>query len=490
MAGIAVEHALRESNYRRKLSFLFKDAVFYGATSAISKAVHLITTPLFTRVFAKSEFAVVDGLAALGAVFLSVVIFGQDSAVARYYYRTDDPEERKQVVAQSLLIEVLSGACLAALLLAAARPLLALYFEDASAAPARAFWLLALSLPFAALVQFWQNLLKWTFARGRYFIMTIGMTLCVLVLLPLFLLGLHLGVEGVFAAFLATHLVFAAIGFSFCRKLVAWPRSAGALGRLARFGWPYMALGVAGALVPSIDRYFLNTRLGLETAAVYAVAYKVSMALKLPLAGFQVAWGPFAYAIYKDPDAASTYNRVLRHYAAAAALFTTAVVVLAEPIVRALASGTYLASVPIVLPLAFAVLIESLASVTGIGIDLAEKPLASFKCYVLSLLAALAGIAALVAPLGVFGVALGLLLGKSALTLAMTFSAYRLYPLRFALKPVVAAFVLGLAAASAHSALAHWLPEWRLVWAAAWLLGIGCLSLRLWRNYRRELRDA
>jgi len=214
-----------------------------------------------------------------------------------------------------------------------------------------------------------------------------------------------------------------------------------------KFGWPSMVTALAAALVPSVDRYFISNYLDLGILGIYSVGLKISGLIQLPVLGFQTAWGPFAFAIYKEKDAGETYDKVFLYYTLLLTFVALLIVVAAEPLVRLFASAKYLESIPIVFPLVFSVVVDSLSWISGIGIGLSKKTVYKIVSYAAALVTGLITIRLLIVPLGLMGVVYGLLAGKIALTVTKTWFAYKLYPIRFNFKRVIPIVASGLGGA-------------------------------------------
>ena len=74
-------------NLTRKdsLRFLLDDTIVYGGAAAFSKAFSLITFPIIARHFSTEDFGIIDFFAVFASFLGTLLIFGQDSAVARFF---------------------------------------------------------------------------------------------------------------------------------------------------------------------------------------------------------------------------------------------------------------------------------------------------------------------------------------------------------------------------------------------------------------------
>jgi O-antigen/teichoic acid export membrane protein len=92
---------------RGRLGFLLQDSLLYGGASAISKSMALVTFPLLVRYFSAAEYGTLDFCLVLASVLCSLLVFGQDSAVARYFYDYEEMDQRRQMITQSLMFQLL-----------------------------------------------------------------------------------------------------------------------------------------------------------------------------------------------------------------------------------------------------------------------------------------------------------------------------------------------------------------------------------------------
>ena len=436
---------IQKRSINKRLGFLFKDSVIYGGAGAVAKLFSIFTVPVLTRILSREEFGTIDGIGIFASVFMPLMVMGMGSAIARFFYETDDDEQQKQVVSQGLLVELILTVILSVVLYINAGVLLKFFLNTGEYVSL--FRIVVPSMFFSVLVMFSQNLLKWTLARNQYLLISLGSTIGTVFLTLFFVLVLDFGVVGVFLAHLTTNIFFGVLGMFLVRRRIAVPSNLEFVIPMVKYGWPSMVTALASALVPSVDRYFISNYLNLGILGVYSLGLKVSGLIQLPVLGFQTAWGPFAFAIYKEKDAEETYDKVFLYYSILLTQIALLIVVGAEPLVYLFASAKYLESIPIVFPLVFAVVVDSLSWISGIGIGLSKKTVYKVVSYTAALVTSLISIRLLIVPFGLMGVVLGMLAGKTALTVSQTLFAYKLYPIRFNFKRVIFVVALGLGGA-------------------------------------------
>lgn len=440
-------------SHRGRLGFLLKDSLLYGGAGAVSKAFALITFPLLARHFSVTDYGVLDYFLVLSTFLAIAFTFGQDSGVARYFYEHEDTAERRQLISQSLLFQLAGLALLLPLLWWSAGWVTGFLIEAPKSE--RLFRIVLLKLPFLLLISFSRNLLKWTFARARFLTMSLGATLVHVSLLLVAVLLVDVGIEGVLLVSLFTDVVFGLLGLLFVRQWLTHPRDFHRLCEMLPFAIPYGVICVLGAFSPALQRSLTDHLLGSESLGLYAMGTKIAMLIGLVVTAFQTAWGPFSLSLHKQADAPHTYNRVLKLFALGMCMVVFGLSLVARPIIHVLASDRYAGAGVVVFPLAMGLAIQATSWITEIGIGIAKRSYLKLYAYTLNVAATLAGIFLLASVFGLFGVALGVVIGHTVKAVILSWLAQRAYPLPWPYAPV--AGVLGLTLA--FGIVAAWLGE-------------------------------
>jgi len=426
---------LRSGTIKSRLAFLLRDSAFYGGLDAFATMANIFLVPIYTRMFSKSEFGSYDALSVISGVIVPFLLMGLDSAVARYFYETEDISERRALVTQSLAFQFALSVLIAVVLTLFADEVVGWVFSQPTFTPS--FRIITLSLPFITLCRITRGLLKWTFQRRRFMVMTLVSVLVQFCCILGYLLLVERSIIGIFYGQLISTMVFAGLGCWYCRNFLGRIRGWGYLTRLLTFGYPYMLIAVAGALIPAIDRLFMVNIVTLEVMALYALGKKLTSLMNLPFHGFQVAWGPFVFSLYKETNATETYDRVLRLFTMLMLTISFALVIFADPLICVFGTSQYLESRFVIIPLSMAIVVDGISWITGVGVDLSKKSYLSSLNYLLGLSITVLAVWLLVKPAGMVGVASGVLLGRCVQTCLKTYFAYKVWPNRYSLDKVV-----------------------------------------------------
>ena len=466
------EFTLAQLNRRDRLAFLFKDSVVYGGATAISRLFSLVTFPLLARNLSVAEYGTLDLFLVLSGFLTTFLIFGLDSAVVRYFYEYERMDQRRQLISQSLLLQIL--------VLTLATP--ALYFasdavlaKTSATGDASLFYRRVLAqVPFMVLINFAQGLLKWTFSRRLFLVMSIGYAAVqALMLVPTVTL-LGADVRNVLIVNLVANILFATLGLYFVRQWLTFPRGGGYLRELIPFAVPLGVICAAGAFTPALERSMTERLLGAEQLGLYSAGSKVAMLLALIVGSFQTAWGPFSTSIYKEVNAAETYNLVLKLYCFLICFAVMVLDLVSPSLIQLLASYRYSEAAVVVFPLAAAAAVQSVSWITEIGISFSKRSSLSLYSHTIYIGGLMLLMVVLIPRLGLIGVALAVLGAQVMRSLFASWLAQRAHPLRWTYAPVFAMFALTMA-----SWLAVHAVESRYGSLAASLTYCACLALFL-----------
>ena len=358
-------------SFSSKLKFLAKDTFFFGLIKGASMIFPFLTIPLLTKYLSLEHFGLYENFLVLSTLISLFWVFGMDSAVARWYYQVDSLLEKKKVVTESLLIQI--G------IIAITLPFFIVYSESFSVyyfgtAKYQYFIKLIVLQSFSlVLINFSSNLLKWTYNRTGFALITIISPFLTLISILLFIY-LKLSFLELFIIINIGLFTSALIGLIFCKDLL-FLRSFNFryYKSLIRFALPLLIISVSGALLPAIDRRYILQLLSEAELGQYTFIYKIASILLIFEAIFFLAWGPFSLSIYKDKDAEKTYNLVYKTYV----IFMFFIIIVMQESNQFFLSllGTNEYSLPneIFLFIMFGFLLRSISYITGIGIGLSLK---------------------------------------------------------------------------------------------------------------------
>jgi O-antigen/teichoic acid export membrane protein len=353
------------------LKFLIKDTAFYGVGNAISKSLQLITLPLVVKSVTDTDFSNWNLIQATTSILAAVVLFGMDSAAARYYYDVKDADSKRKIFTNSFFVQVILSIILLPLLVISIQALEKYsgidsnYRED--------FILMLLWIPAAALTSFFTGWFKWTFQKWKFFILTFGLAVLNLLLLLYFTftgeLDIHLIVQiNVVVQWAIVIYCIAVSAKNFTNKI-----SAELIKKLSAFGIPLMVVFVLGIVRISLDRYFLRHYIDDNEFAMYSFCQKLSIIILLAVTAFDFAFGPLVYSMWEKPEAKKVFSKIQSLYIISMVGLSLAIMSCSLPLITIMGKESYVAAAYFLPFMLFANFGYGLINFSLMGINYSKK---------------------------------------------------------------------------------------------------------------------
>lgn len=406
-----------------------RDTALYGVVQFINKLLLFATFPILAHRFSPSDFGFID-IGLFFASFVSLLIlFGQDSAIARFFYDTEDRRERQQIIMQSFALQIIMMGGICTLLWVAQDILVSLM--NLSSEQAQALTIILMQQPLLVFFINCQNILKWNFQRGPYVTITLGYPVITLALLVVVTRQADVKLADIFTSFLIGQAMMACLGLFFVRQFIGMPRSYQFLRPMIQYAWPIALVAIAAAFMPLIERFAIQALAGQEALGLYAAAGRLGMIAVFAYYAFQTAWGPFSLSLYREENAAQTYRAVLRLYSYGISALVMLLAVSA-PVIFMFFDEAYQLGIVLVFPIAFAFALESFAHILQLGISLSKKSYLLIYGYVSYLLTGLAGLAIMMSfgnDASLLSLTLVLIAAHFMKLLVQSYLAHRAYPI-------------------------------------------------------------
>lgn len=436
--------SLRNLDAAGRLRRLLSDTAVYGVAAALNKLLALVTFPLLARNLSVADYGNVDLLLVLVNWLALLLLLGIDSAVGRLMADPLGESERAQAVSQGLLWLALMALVIVPVMWIRGESLLAHVGVPAQAAALAT--IVAVQLPLLAVTAVAQAVLRWTFQRRAFVVVSFGSALGYATALVLAFAVWTPTPKLVLTVAVAIQLPVALVALWFIRAWLRWPRSLAAWCTLLPIAVPTAVVSCMAAALPLVERAFVAQGLGADALGLYAAGAKVAALLSLPIVAFQSGWGPYALALHREQDAGRTFNDALLMFTWLMCLAALALSALAPWVVAGLASRRYAEGAVVVLPLALALVVQGVGWILEIGITVSKRMHLSVLAYfaLIGTFAVAAG--SLAGSLGLFGVALALLAAQVAFAVTLTLLAQRAHRLPWQLGAPVLLLLVTLVA--------------------------------------------
>ena len=366
-------------------------------------------------------------LVALEAFCRVLSRLGLDGAFMRYFHeRGDDLPRLASTIAWTILI---GGGSFFGVLWIVAPAIGGQLFEDPAYTSALRLMLVNTYLMSLTFIPF--HVMRLRNEATTYSLFAFARSVGTLVLRIVLVIGMGLGITGMYAADLIVTVVLVPLLWPWLRPYVGWMFSRADLRTVLRFGLPRVPHGLAQQALEGGNKLLLNAYVPQAQLGVYQNSVTLGTGVKFFTSAFETAWAPFYYATSRQPDAAATLGRMTTYAAAVLALLVAGTTAVAEDVVRVMLTPDYLPAVDVLPIVALAMGCQGVYLLTSIGLNLTSRtefyPVATVTAATLGLAAG----AWLMPQFGVMGAAVALAIAYATQTTIAFVLARRFYPIPY-----------------------------------------------------------
>ncbi len=426
--------------YIKQLAF---ESIVYGLSNIIARFSYIFLIPIYTRFLTPEEYGVFSLISVTITLISIFSALGLDNAAHRWYWDTEIVEERKVTLASWAWCQIAISLFFTILLFVFGdligyviihRGNTGIYFQ-----------LAAMAFLFSVLSNVFTNWLRMQRRPFTTMLFSVATSLSSILLNILFVATLHLGLTGIYIAQLLTAIVGMLIASVVLKDWVSpakfrWVH----LKKMLKFSYPMIPAAVFYWILNMSDRYFIQFFSSTSEVGLYQVGWSISFIVALITGAFQLAWGPFALSIHKQPEAKVVYSRVLLFYLWISCLISTALGIFAPELLRFLSTKDYTDASSVVGPLAFSHVFAGLTYIAVIGSTIV-KTTAPYGIAV-SISSGLTVVLYffLVPQFGKEGAAFANLIGQAFIPAYVFYRSQKLYPIPYPFAPAFGILVLSL----------------------------------------------
>mgnify|MGYP000789871618 FL=1 len=300
---------------------LAKDTAIYGMSSIIGRFLNYLLVPLYTAKIsaASGGYGVITNMYAYTALLLVILTFGMETTFFRFVNK--EGEDAHKVYTTVLCMVGCTSLLFIALVMAFIHPLSSLMgYADHPAYVWTMFVTVAIDafqcIPFAYL-RYKKRPMKFAAFKLLFILLNILLNVLYYVVLG----GTEVGY-----AFYINLVCTASITFCFYKELkegfmgdfATWSEAKRLIGKMLRYSWPILVLGIAGILNQTADKILFpyiykgndsHTQLG-----IYGAASKIAMIMAMITQAFRYAYEPFVFGKAKDKDSRDTYAAAMKYF--------------------------------------------------------------------------------------------------------------------------------------------------------------------------------
>ena len=351
---------------------LVGETAIYGVSGVIVTLIGVVLIPVYTRVFAPSEYGFMSLISSLMALVGPFVVLGLDNSAARWYYDSQDPAVQRSTIASWFWCQVPLAAAIAVPMIVLA-PWIS-WVLIGSREGAVLIRLAAIALPFSSAGTILHKWFRYQRRPVAAVTFGLGQTLTTIGMILVLVVAFRQGLRGLFTAQLAAAVLTAIASVALLRGSVShrafsWPQLKGML----RFGLPLVPAAVAFWLMTSANRFILNMYCDTHEVGLFSVGASLAGGVSLVVGAFTQAWGPFAFSILNEEASGRVYSRVFELYSLLVCILCTGTALFAPLILRLLTTPAYYPAASCVVFLAFACGLEGARFIAGLGSGIAKQ---------------------------------------------------------------------------------------------------------------------
>ncbi len=393
------------------VKLIFKDSFVYGAAGILSKSLVILTFPLLARSYSIEDYGIIDLLYFMTNLLTTFFIFGQDSAIFRFFHIDNCNLKRSKMITGSVTLQIiLSIAFIFSLWI-----IKAFFYESLNISTKVSYLIniVLLSAPFGVVYANAQAILRLTFKRIEFLILSLGFTISNLIIVffstsisdpeIIFLFELHLFIW----------IIFGLLSAWYIKNWITIPDLPLVSKKMISYGVPMGLITLIGTGQPFLERIVINQNMDPEALGLYAAAAKISLIITLLVGAFQNAFGPFLMSYYQKKDIMISFNFLLKIYIVILSCIVLVLAACGQPILSLLAGERYFKGSIVIFPLVFASFIKSIGVVIGVGLILSNKTFIKLIIYVFSIIVSLIAMIYFCKHFGVVGIAIGVIIGNS-----------------------------------------------------------------------------
>lgn len=436
---------------RQELASLSKETFIYGTSTVLSRFLNFLLVPFYVNVLATTaEYGIASSLYAWMA-FLNVIYpLGLEGAFFRYASRGEneplDPVAQRKNFSSPFNLVVMFGFSLSLALFLLAPGLASPIFHNPKTDIEPMLPMLTNILRYSAVILFFDGMALLPFASlrlehqaKRFAAIKLGNVVLTLILNFYLILGLHMGVEGIFIAnLISSVLTFLVLVPTFLKNW--WIKiDREVLAKMLPFGLTNVPANLGAMMVQVIDRPIVQIYLGLGAVGVYQANYRMGFIMMVLVSLFDYAWRPFFMRQHYTDDARARllFARIFTYFmliALMAFLFLSFFLpfVLSTPVFgRRLLRSDYLVGMDIIPVVLFAYVFQGMYTnfIAGIYIKERNKVLP----YITGL-GALVNVGVnifLIPRIGIMGGAVATLAAYVVMAAALYLQAQKVYPVKY-----------------------------------------------------------
>ncbi|NVM02088.1 MAG: polysaccharide biosynthesis C-terminal domain-containing protein [Candidatus Helarchaeota archaeon] len=289
---------------------LFSQSAIYGIGDIGSKILTLFLIPIHTYYLTPPEYSIFTLFILFYSFGLTFYLLGINSGFIRYFL--DERYDNRDVFSTAFLFISVFNVFLSILVIAFSKELSEVFFDNIEYKGI--FY-------YGAMILLLESLSSLVLLIYRAQNNPVGFVTAIIVRISvilgsnlIFLSILKLGLYGAVLGNLTGSVSLLLILSFEVKKLLHLKFSLGLFKKMFRYGIPTVPAVLSLTMLIMIDQYLLKIFGFFDKVGIYAVGYKMGMALSIVITGFRFAWFPFIFQVSKQKEAQKIFSTVFNYF--------------------------------------------------------------------------------------------------------------------------------------------------------------------------------
>ena len=398
------------------LQGLGNNSLVYLGGLLLSNALTFMIFPILAKSLSKGDFGLLDFYLSLGILISVLLAFGIDSSIGRLLHEVEEPEARSRLIFESILIQSIFIIMIIYILYIVS-DLIGGYFK-VNFYNISIFKLILIQSAFQAIINIPLNLLKWTFQKWKYIILSISSAGFGLLCISISIFSFNANLIEVIEAIIIGKIISAAVGIYLIHNLIVFKiLRFDYLGRILKYAIPIGIICILEVALPVIERDFILKFLSTEELGQYAASAKFVAILSIVVQAFQSAWGPFSLSVRNQEMSNEGFVLTVKLYVFSISICSLILLIISKFTLVLLTSTAYQDGWFLIFPMSIILIINSIGSITGIGLVISNRPYIQLINYLFFVIISFILIGILTKEYSIYGTACAVLLTSAIKTI-------------------------------------------------------------------------
>lgn len=425
----------------KKISHLFKDVLIYGIGNIFGKFISIFLVPILTRIFNPYQYGIMDVINTFIGFIAVILGLGLDGAFSYYFFQKEEAKWQKELFSTVFFTLLLINFGVILIFILFSPSISQILLKDISYY--RILQIALLTIPLNILINILLVLMRARFSPWKYNLVVWIKIIFIPLFTLFFVVVLKMGLLGVFLAPLITAIIELILGLILNFQYLTITISKKLLPPLLRYGLPLIPATISSWILNLSDRLVLVHFTNLREVGLYSIGYKLASLLWLFGGAFQLAWGPFSFAVSKQEDAKEIYKKALRYFVIFAVWVSIFLAIFAKEILFIFTTQSYFEAYKVVGILCYSYVAYGAFYIVTIGLALNKKTFCISKAIGGAAILNLFLNFILIPFWGMVGAALATTSSYFLATFLALRYSQRYYPINYETKKIIATLFLG-----------------------------------------------